>query len=329
MIWDRILDQDTDARVVETWGGISYSLEALSVALPPGWVAVPLMKTGADRAEAARTYLSTLPALELGSGLRTVASPATRVELRYRGGIRRAERLTGPMPPWTWEELEGELEGFDAVYINFITGFEMGLEVATLLRDRLAIPTYADLHSLFLDISPQGHRSPRSLAQWRRWLQAFDAVQMNEGEFRSLARPGEDPWALARPMVGGALKLLIVTLGPLGVAYLASPGLGSHPGSWRREDQLHPGAERPVKARVRGGDVPRSGDPTGCGDVWGATFFARLLAGESLERAMIRANAFASRKLEHVGAPGLRFCLGRDEGSGSSEDEAWGAVAPS
>jgi sugar/nucleoside kinase (ribokinase family) len=46
-------------------------------------------------------------------------------------------------------------------------------------------------------------------------------------------------------------------------------------------------------------------DPTGCGDVWGATYFSRLLAGDSLEVAMRAAHRAAARNLAHRGATGL------------------------
>jgi sugar/nucleoside kinase (ribokinase family) len=53
---------------------------------------------------------------------------------------------------------------------------------------------------------------------------------------------------------------------------------------------------------VTGGD----GDPTGCGDVWGATFFLRLLYGRDLVGALRDANAAAARNVLHRGATGLR-----------------------
>jgi len=46
-------------------------------------------------------------------------------------------------------------------------------------------------------------------------------------------------------------------------------------------------------------------DPTGCGDVWGATHFSRLLAGDTLGDAMRAANRAAARNVEHRGASGL------------------------
>jgi sugar/nucleoside kinase (ribokinase family) len=46
-------------------------------------------------------------------------------------------------------------------------------------------------------------------------------------------------------------------------------------------------------------------DPTGCGDVFGATCFARLLAGETLEASLTAATAAAARNATFRGASGL------------------------
>src|SRR4030095_8428042 len=52
-------------------------------------------------------------------------------------------------------------------------------------------------------------------------------------------------------------------------------------------------------------DASGDGDPTGCGDVWGATYFSRLLAGDNLSGAIRAAHAAAARNVAHRGASGL------------------------
>jgi sugar/nucleoside kinase (ribokinase family) len=56
-------------------------------------------------------------------------------------------------------------------------------------------------------------------------------------------------------------------------------------------------------------NVQGDGDPTGCGDVWGATHFSRLLSGDNLETAMNAAAKAAARNVEHRGATGLASYL--------------------
>jgi sugar/nucleoside kinase (ribokinase family) len=96
-----------------------------------------------------------------------------------------------------------------------------------------------------------------------------------------------------------------VTMGPAGAGYVAGPGFSPDPGTWPevRHSIGASGSSRSGRVPVPGGE--RQGDPTGCGDVWGATFFARLLAGEGLDSAMVSANRSAARNVEHRGARGL------------------------
>ena len=302
LVWDRIVDRDGRSEPVEEWGGISYALSALSVALPDDWRVLPILKVGRDLAEEGRRFLSEIPRMD-PQGVLVVPEPNNRVELRYEAAGRRTERLRGGVPPWTWPELSPFTEICDALYVNFISGFELELETARALRMGYAGPTYADLHSLFLGITPSGTRVPRPLEAWISWLRCFDAVQMNEDEFDMLGGPG-DPWRMAAEAMGPDLKLLTVTLAGRGATYIANEDLPADPMHWRDEGPIAR-APRSRSGRVAVDGLPRDGDPTGCGDVWGATLFARLLAGDALEDAMAEANRLAGLNVVHRGARGL------------------------
>ena len=309
LVWDRIVDRDGRSEPVEEWGGIGYALAALTASLPEGWTILPILKIGRDLAEDGRRFMHEIPRLK-DSGVVVVPEPNNRVELRYESEARRCERLTGGVPPWSWPELAPFTELCDALYVNFISGFELGLDTARALRTGYRGPTYADLHSLFLGINQHGQRVPRTLEAWAAWLQCFDAVQMNEDEFERLGAAG-DSWQLAAGALGPELKLITVTLGPRGAAYVAGADFDPDPREWRRDVALAL-AERAHSGKVDLEDAPRVGDPTGCGDVWGATMFARLLGGDGLEVAMAEANRLAGRNVEHRGARGLyRHLAGR------------------
>jgi sugar/nucleoside kinase (ribokinase family) len=306
LVWDRIMDRDGRSEPVEEWGGIGYALSALSASLPEGWEVLPILKLGRDLAEEGRRYLRSIPKVN-DSGVVVVPEPNNRVEIRYESEERRLERLSGGVPPWTWPELAPLVELCDALYVNFISGFELRLDTAQALRTGYPGPTYADLHSLFLGLSHQGYRVPRTLEAWTAWLRCFDAVQMNEDEFDLLGESG-DPWQLAAGALGPDLKLITVTLGPKGAAWVSGAPFDPDPMTWPREPSVAL-AERAHSGRVVPRDGMRVGDPTGCGDVWGATTFARLLAGDSLEAAMSEANRLAGRNVDHRGARGLHLHL--------------------
>lgn len=312
MVWDTIHARDAAARVVEEWGGIAYALAALAATLPDGWEVVPILKVGRDLSESAARFLRDLPRADPEPGVRVVPEPNNRVELNYESAVRRCERLSGGVPPWEWSELAPLVARCDALYVNFISGFEMGLAAAMQLRRAYPGPIYADLHSLFLGVSAEGWRVPKELPAWSDWLLCFDIIQVNEEEFDLLGRAWGDPWKLAADAAGPDLRLIVVTLGPRGAAYVAAAAFDQRPLEWHaaRGRVVRESPVRSGHVAVEGGE--RTGDPTGCGDVWGATFFARLLAGDPLEVALATANRLAAKNVEYRGATGLHlFFQGR------------------
>jgi hypothetical protein len=311
MVWDRIHARDGRAEPFEEWGGICYALAAADAARPEGWRVVPIMKVGMDLRQRALDFLNTLEAVEL-TGIQFVEQPNNRVELRYQDNVRRCERLTGGVPGWTWAELAAIVGDLDALYINYISGFELNLPETIRLRLGYHGPMYTDLHSLMLGIDADGVRTPRPLAAWRDWLRCFDVVQLNETELDTLAGPWGDAWRFASEVVNDELKLLLVTLGERGAVYVAAPTFQAEPMTWRPQGIVRP----PVRTgggaqsrRIAPDMVPAAGDPTGCGDVWGATCFCRLLGGATLEDAMVAANRAAGRNVQHRGATGLNHFL--------------------
>lgn len=309
MVWDRIHARDIRAEPVEEWGGIAYALAAAVASTESDWVVAPIIKIGEDLEEEALRFLRSLPRTDLEHGIEVVPEPNNRVELHYHERQRRTERLSGGVPPWDWEELERRLPGLDALYVNFISGWELELETAVRLRMAFPGPIYADLHSLLLGVGPDGLRVPRRLEAWREWLRCFDLAQVNEDELSWLAEAWGDPWRFAAEVVGPELRALLVTLGPRGSAYVASPSFRPEPLTWRRgglAPDRHLGAAGATKSeQLVMISAPEEGDPTGCGDVWGATAFATLLNGLSLAEAMKRANEAAARNVSHRGATGL------------------------
>jgi hypothetical protein len=300
LVWDRIVDRDGRAEPVEEWGGIGYALAALSASLAPGWKIMPILKLGRDLAEEGRRFLREIPRLS-DAGVVVVPEPNNRVELRYASASRRCERLTGGVPPWTWPEL-GPLVGMcDALYVNFISGFEMGLGTAEALRRGFAGPIYGDLHSLFLGMGSDGARTIRPLPDAPGWFGCFDAIQVNEEEMGQLAA---DPLLVAADVLGAGPEYLVVTLGRRGAVYFETgrreDGKTGRWGAGRGER----GAGAIRTALVPGVPVDDP-DPTGCGDVFGAVCCARLLAGDPIEAAVRAANLLAARNAAFRGATGL------------------------
>lgn len=310
-VWDIIHGRDPRRAPVEEWGGITYSLSAFDAALPADWELVPLVKVGDDLAPRARDFLR---------GLRRVASDAqpvvvpyrnNRVEIFYHDAERRSEVLTGGVPGWSWIGLAPLVKDLDALYVNLLSGNELDLETAQLLRQHFAGPVYCDLHSLVLGIRADGLRTWQPLPNAAEWCRCFDFVQANEEE---VAMMTGDPMVLAAAAIAGGVQTLVVTLGSRGVVYFAAPAfarLADLPPRDTARFALAASAGTIKTALVppRIAQVADGGDPTGCGDVWGATYFSRLVAGDSIAEAMRIALEAAARNVEHRGATGLAHYL--------------------
>ena len=305
-VWDVIYGRDVRQGPIEEWGGVTYTLSGLDAALGDDWQIVPLIKVGFDLAERARAFMRTLRHVAPDAALVEVPYPNNRVEIRYHTEARRSEWLTGGVPGWTWAGLQPLLRDLDALYINLLAGWEVDLETAQLIRQHFKGPIYCDLHSLMLALQPDGLRTPRPLPNVREWCACFDLVQVNEDEMALLA---PDPLALAATVLDAGARCLVVTLGARGAVYFAAPDF-ERLGDLRRPRPL--GAiSGPLRTELVPTAVssPAGGDPTGCGDVWGATYFSRLLAGDKLGDAIRVAHRAAGRNLEHRGATGLAHHL--------------------
>lgn len=311
-VWDVIHGRDGRSVPVEEWGGITYTFAGLDAALTDEWEIVPIMKVGHDLADRARIFCKSLKRIAPDAELIEVPYPNQRVTLRYTDAERRTEVLTGGVPAWTWVALKPVLDDarLDALLINFLSGWELDLPTVQMLRGHLDIPIYCDLHMLMWAVQSDGRRTLRPLPDVAQWCACFDVLQMNEDEMAMLA---PDPMALSATAMAAGTSCLCITLGSQGVVYVAAPGFETLADRPSRDGILtgsrggagNFGAVRTALVPAAIAQTDGDGDPTGCGDVWGATHFSRLLAGDKLSEAIVAANKAAARNVEHRGASGL------------------------
>jgi len=302
MVWDIIYTPQRPT-AVEEWGGISYALSGLDAALPTGWEIFPIIKVGSDLAPRAAQFLASLKRAASDARFIEVPYPNNRVELRYHDDERRSELMRGGVPGWNWLGLKPVLESakLDALYINFLSGWELDLEVTRLIRQHFKGPIYCDLHMLAWAVQPSGLRTLRPIPNVAEWCSCFDFLQVNEDEMSMLA---PDPMALAATALANGVRSLVVTLSKRGAVFFAPPDF-QRIGDMRRPRPLGATVGPLRTALVPADRVVSGGDPTGCGDVWGATYFSRLLDGDCVEDAIVAAHRAAARNVEYRGATGL------------------------
>lgn len=285
LVWDQIHGRDPAQAAIEEWGGIAYALASLDASLPEGWEIVPLIKVGRDLKPEADRFLASLARRHPSARFIEVPTPNNRVVLRYQSAERRCERMSGGVPGWNWAELGPLVGDLDAVYVNFISGFEMCLGTATALRDGFRGPIYADLHSLLLGMGRDGIRTLAPLPNAPNWYRCFDYLQVNEDEMAQLS---DDPLGLATTALAQGVTAVFVTLGARGVVYLEDAKDG-----------------RMVRTELVPTEFVPDADPTGCGDVFGAAAFSAILGGASVADAARAGTRMAARNARYRGAGGL------------------------
>jgi sugar/nucleoside kinase (ribokinase family) len=140
------------------------------------------------------------------------------------------------------------------------------------------------------------------------WCRCFDLLQVNEDELSMLAPDG---FALAATALANGVQSLVVTLGARGAVYFAPPSFErlADRVSGASSLSLSSGALRTALLAPSAEHAHVKGDPTGCGDVFGATYYSRLLAGDIITDALRSALHAAARNVEHRGATGLAHFL--------------------
>ena len=200
------------------------------------------------------------------------------VEATYLDGEHRRERLLGGVPAWNASELLDMVAECNAAILNMVTGFELTVEEFERFAP-LAPPFLLDFHSLALGRDETGLRHPRPHTDPQRWCRLPMLVQMNRSELRSVL-PEQGP-------IEG-----VATISQWGPKWTAVTD-GSN-GAWVAENGhvTHVPAVDPTTDPV---------DPTGCGDVFGATLLVEMLKETPLIEAATRAQTLARKNADHPG----------------------------
>ena len=251
LVWDVIYGRDPAAPPVEEWGGIAYALGGFDASLPSDWEIVPLIKVGSDLRDAAAELFRSLTRRRAGGAVRRspsaqqpsgTAVPIVRAALRADVG-RCARMDLGELGPM--------VRDLDALYINFISGFEIELGTARALRQAFRGPIYGDLHSLFLGMPQDGIRVLQPARAPARMAPLLRHGPAERGR-NAPARP--DPMALAAAAIEAGVSLLAGDTGAARSGVRRGTGIGGDAGDYPAGHRRSVGVGRHHRARPRSGD---------------------------------------------------------------------------
>ncbi|MBE0551068.1 MAG: hypothetical protein IH619_01635 [Ignavibacterium sp.] len=173
-----------------------------------------------------------------------------------------------------------DLNTFDGILINMITGFDITLDQLMQIRNNYSGLIFIDIHTLSRGLAKDFKREFRLIPDFESWAKGLDIIQVNQHELYTLSSK-KNEIGIVDELFGFGVKILCVTKGELGarVYYNNKNELASY----------FVAARKIIKPNI-----------IGCGDVFGASFFYSYIrnknAMNSLTNAVTNAELFVKNK---------------------------------
>ncbi|MFA6980742.1 MAG: carbohydrate kinase family protein [Ignavibacteriaceae bacterium] len=163
-----------------------------------------------------------------------------------------------------------ELDKFDGIFINMITGFDINVDDVQQIRKNYDGPIYLDIHSMARGIDDNYRRDFRKIPEVEKWIASVDIVQANEHELFTLSEKISEK-EIAKELLQRGARIILVTKSAHGASvYTMKNG------------------------EVFSLSIPRiqieTRNKVGCGDVFGAAFFSSYIKDKNMEKAFTLAN---------------------------------------
>ena len=272
-----------DGAVYRTPGGITFPVGAFASLAGVQDRVLPLFPYGRDAGAVMLALASEYPEADFSSCW-DVPEENTRVRLFHESPTQYNTQLVRSLGSIPRERVEALLPTCDLVYLNMMTGHDVTLETAALLRGAGRL-VYVYLHMVAYRVGADGRREPAPSDRWREWLRVGDVLQCNEREFAALL-PGTDGRERLRAVFEAATpRCFVLTKGEQGAEIHYPDGRCLH-----------------VPARI----PSRVVDPTGCGDTFGSALAFGLARGDDDAAAAARAARAASHVAGIPGSAGMR-----------------------
>jgi sugar/nucleoside kinase (ribokinase family) len=272
-----------DGAVIESVGGITFSLLAFAAFAKPDERLLPVFPYGRDAAQTMTSLAITCPQVDF-SNCYAVEEANTRVRLFHDDAAGYNTQLVSSLGPIDAAKIDRLLPEADLVYLNMMTGQDVLPDVASTFKAPQRL-VYMDLHMIAYRVEKGGHRQPAAPREWKSWARVADILQCNEKEFNAFLPSGNDD-AYRRAMLFDEtdLRYLLITRGDRG-ADIYTPS----------NENLH------VPARSAEPLV----DTTGCGDTFGSVFALGIARGDTPDKAAELASLAAASVAEMPGSHGM------------------------
>lgn len=258
---------------IQSFGGIYYTISALSQLTNPEVEIVPVSFIGSDVYQHFKALLRNFNNIK-PDGLIPIDQKNHEVILEYVAPEERTEKALFNFPSLEWKHIKKNTNA-DLYIINMITGWDVSLKAFLKLSRKYFNKIYLDVHFLVMGIDKLGKRMPRCPEDIHRWIRGARFVQMNQREFSILNPENLNETSFFEKYMKPEQVLFVTRAGEGVRTVFQKNGMirNKHFPGYRVEEIV---------------------DVTGCGDVFGASFVWQYLQSRDLYKSIDYANRTAA-----------------------------------
>jgi sugar/nucleoside kinase (ribokinase family) len=158
---------------------------------------------------------------------------------------------------------------FDGILINMITGYDLSLQQLNTLRKNYKGLIYFDVHTLSRGVNKELKRKFRRIKDFDLWAECIDILQANENELNTLSEKSKEAEIVKELIIRG-IRQVIVTRSERGASV------------FYKENNV-------IKKIDKDAVKVNSVNKVGCGDVFGAVYFYNYIKNKNVDSALEQA----------------------------------------
>lgn len=167
----------------------------------------------------------------------------------------------------------GDLNRFDGILINMISGYDVSLTQLKQLRKNYNGLIYFDVHTFSRGVDENLNRIFRRIDDFNKWAECIDILQANESELLTLSDQEEEA-TIVNELFSYGIKQIIITRAEKGATVFFS-----------ENDIIINYSKNALRVNLI--------NKVGCGDVFGAVYFYNYIKNKNVTLALEQANLFA------------------------------------
>jgi len=166
-----------------------------------------------------------------------------------------------------------DLDRFNGILINMITGYDISLSQLKELRKNYHGIIYFDVHTLSRGIDKELNRIFRPIKDFSKWAKCIDILQANELELKTLSNKSKEV-DIIEDIISYGIKQIVITRSEKGATVFC-----------KENDSIKSSHVKALQVNTI--------NKVGCGDVFGAVYFYNCIKNNKIQLASEQANLYA------------------------------------